>query len=109
MSKNRKLTVDDVAARFGIGTDEVLEFAQHFTVADVAMLLKVSDDQVLKLIHNGSLAAHNHGTGSRPRWSIDPADLRSYLQTVRTRKRPARRRRRNRRRKDRAPGFVEYV
>jgi len=52
---------------------------QFLTPPAVARLLKTSVDQVHFWIASGELKAVNLSRGQRPRWKIDPADLRIFL------------------------------
>jgi excisionase family DNA binding protein len=50
------------------------------TVAEVAGRLRVTHKTVRKFIHNGSLKASNLGTRKRPRYAIQAAFLKAFLE-----------------------------
>lgn len=54
---------------------------KYFSVQDAAQTLSVDDEQILDLIHSGSIKAVNvakHGS-QRPRWRISEGDLGRFL------------------------------
>jgi excisionase family DNA binding protein len=65
------------------------------TTADVAEVLSVRPDHILALIASGRLVATNiaRSGSSRPRWRIDPAELRRFLDSRTTQRASAPRRR----------------
>ncbi len=51
------------------------EIAKRLTPAEIAAILDCSTSQVLTLIKSGKIRGINIGTGLRPRYRIDPAEL----------------------------------
>lgn len=55
---------------------------KHFTTAQAAEILEVTDDGIVALIHSGELVATNvarSADSKRPRWRISESDLGRFL------------------------------
>lgn len=78
------------------------------TVADVARLRKVDPRTVLGWIHSGQLVASDESergeAGAKPRYRIDPAELRAFVERRKRRPTPKADRRKRRR-----EAVTEYV
>ncbi len=59
-----------------------MQVDKHYTTAQAAEILEVTDDGIVALIHSGELVASNVARSSdskRPRWRIAESDLGRFL------------------------------
>ncbi len=54
---------------------------RFLTPPQVAKILGVSKEHVVKYIDTGELQAMNTSLGDRPRWKVNPIDLESFVKS----------------------------